>query len=177
MDYVGGWAGVNPDPEKVRTSSICSLVMWPQVGYLWIYRDKEIAADLAEEGIEDMISHFLPRNKLWLKDGFTWSMHRGGREVYSWTNYILVTDSRLFQNVAVRDARQNTYYYLVLGCLHRAAPSAPLPYLGNCTPFPIRPPVTPDKVDRMFSELWRFIPSLPGGNATVRPVSHLRPRF
>ena len=37
MDYVGGWAGVNPDPDEVRTLSICSLVLWPQVGYLWIY--------------------------------------------------------------------------------------------------------------------------------------------
>ena len=37
MDYVGGRAGVNPDPDEVWTSSICSLVLWPQVGYLWIY--------------------------------------------------------------------------------------------------------------------------------------------
>ena len=29
--------GVNPDPDKVRTSSTCSLLLWPQVGYLWIY--------------------------------------------------------------------------------------------------------------------------------------------
>ena len=36
-DYVGGREGVNPDPYKVRTSSICSLVLGPQVGYLWIY--------------------------------------------------------------------------------------------------------------------------------------------
>ena len=33
-DYVGGREGVNPDPDKVRISSIiCSLVLWPQVGY------------------------------------------------------------------------------------------------------------------------------------------------
>ena len=31
------WKGVNPDPDKVRTSNTCSLVLWSQVGYLWIY--------------------------------------------------------------------------------------------------------------------------------------------
>ena len=37
-DYVGGRENVNPDPYKVRTLSIlCSLVLWLQVGYLWIY--------------------------------------------------------------------------------------------------------------------------------------------
>ena len=37
-DYVGGREDVNPDPYKVQTSSIlCSLVLWLQVGYLWIY--------------------------------------------------------------------------------------------------------------------------------------------
>ena len=37
-DYVGGQEDVNHDPYEVRTSSIlCSLVMWIQVGYRWIY--------------------------------------------------------------------------------------------------------------------------------------------
>ena len=31
-EYVGGREGVNPDPDKVRTSLICSLVLWPQEG-------------------------------------------------------------------------------------------------------------------------------------------------
>ena len=35
--YVGCREGVNPDPDEVRTSSTCSLVLWPHVGYLWIY--------------------------------------------------------------------------------------------------------------------------------------------
>ena len=46
-------------------------------------RDEGIAAALAEEGLEDMSGHFLPRHKPWLKDGRTWAMHRGGREVLS----------------------------------------------------------------------------------------------
>ena len=36
--YVGSREDINPDPYKVRTSSIlCSLVRWIQVGYLRIY--------------------------------------------------------------------------------------------------------------------------------------------
>ena len=42
MDYVGGWEGVNTDPDEVRTLSTCSLVLWPQVGYLWIYKASKV---------------------------------------------------------------------------------------------------------------------------------------
>ena len=44
-------------------------------------RNEVIAAALVEEGLEDMSGHFLPRHKPWLKDGLTWVMHQGGREV------------------------------------------------------------------------------------------------
>ena len=57
-------------------------------------------------------------SKTWFKDGKIWYVRRGGREVRSWTNYILDTDGCLLQNVVVWDARHNTYHYLVLGCLH-----------------------------------------------------------
>ena len=70
--------------------------------------DEGIAAALAEEILEVMSGHFLPQHKPWLKDGHTWAMHRGGRDVRSRTNCILGTDSSLFQNIAVRDARQKT---------------------------------------------------------------------
>ena len=41
-DYVGGREDVNPDPYEVRTSRIlCSLVLWLQVGYMWIYKADE----------------------------------------------------------------------------------------------------------------------------------------
>ena len=105
-----------------------------------------------------MISHFLPRHKPWLKYDRTWTMHRGVQEVRSCTGYILGTESRLFQNVVVRDARHNTDHYLVLGCLRGAAPAARLRSLGNLTRFPIRPMAYLDKAYRMFSELWRAIP-------------------
>ena len=71
------------------------------------------------------------------------------------------TNSRLFQNVAVQDARHNTDHYLVLDFFLRAAPAAHLYYLGNHTRFTIRPQAPPYKPDSMFAELWKAIPSLP----------------
>ena len=61
-----------------------------------------------------MIIHFLPRHKPWLKDGHTRGMQRGGRVVRPQTDYILGTESHLFQNVAVWDVRHNTHHYMVL---------------------------------------------------------------
>ena len=73
------------------------------------------------------------------------------------TYYILGTDSRLFQNVAVQDARQNTDHYLVMGYLLGAALNTHLNYFGKRTRFPTRPPETLDGIDRMCSELRRAI--------------------
>ena len=101
-----------------------------------------------------MSGHFLPRHKPWLKDDRTWSMLQGGQELRSQTNYILGTDSCLFQNAEFRDAQHNTDHYLVLGCLHGANPATHSRYLGKRTRFPIRPLYTPDKADRTFAELW-----------------------
>ena len=88
-------------------------------------------------------------------------MYQEDREVRSRNDYILGTESRLLQNVAVRDVRHNTDHYLVLGCLCGAEPSAHLRYLGKRTRFPVRPLATPDKVDRMFDELRGSIPKIP----------------
>ena len=84
-------------------------------------RDEKIAAALGAARLEDMSTHFLPRHKPWLRDGRTWSMLRGGREVRSQTNCLLGTDCRLLQNVLLRDVCHNIDHYLVLGCLRRAA--------------------------------------------------------
>ena len=88
-------------------------------------------------------------------------MNRGDQEVRSRTKYILGKDSRLFQNVAVQDARHNIDYYLVLVCLRRADPAAHLRNLGKRTRFPIRPPAPPDKAYRIFAELQESIPQAP----------------
>ena len=116
--------------------------------------DKGIEAAMSEKGLEDMSGHFLPRHKQWFRDVRTWDMHRDSREVRYRTDYILGTDSRLLQNIAVRDASNNMERYLVLGCLCRAAPDMNLRYLGRRTNFPVRPPETLDKADRMFAKIW-----------------------
>ena len=85
-------------------------------------RAENIATDLATEGLEDMAQHFMPRGRRWCWDRQTWDMRRQGQVVRSWTDYILGTDRRLFQNVAVREPRHNTDHHMVLGCL----PGAPL---------------------------------------------------
>ena len=119
-------------------------------------QDEVIVAALADECLEYMSGHFLPWHKPWLKDGCTWAMHRGSWLVRSQMNYILGTDSFLFHNIVVHNARHN-----VLGCLCGAEPSAHLRYLGKRTRFHIRPQTTPDKEDCMFYELWRAIPRPP----------------
>ena len=64
-----------------------------------------------------MTGHFLSRHTLLLKYDCTWAMHWGGRAVHSQTDCILGKYSCMFQNVVVRNARHNTYHYLVLVCL------------------------------------------------------------
>ena len=72
-------------------------------------------------------------------------MIREGREVRSWTDYILGKDRRLFGNVSVRDPRYNSDHYMVLGCLH----SAPLRdhdrYLGGAQAYPTPSTNRPDE--------------------------------
>ena len=80
-------------------------------------RGTEIAAALAEAGLEDMTAHFLPRRQRWGRERRTWSMVREGKVVRSRTDYVLVTDQSLFRNVSVRDPRHNTDHFMMVGCL------------------------------------------------------------
>ena len=66
-------------------------------------RGESIAEEIVAAGIENMGMHFLPRRNPWLHDKCKWSMRRDEREVRYWTDYILGTDHRLLQDVAVRD--------------------------------------------------------------------------
>ena len=95
------------------------------------------------EGNEDMSAHFLPSRRSWFRDGRMWSMIREGREVRSWTDYILGTDLRLFGNVSVRDPRHNSDHYMVLGCLHSATLREHTRYLRRRKRLPFRPPTAP----------------------------------
>ena len=78
-------------------------------------RAENIATDLATAEVEDMAQHFMPRGRRWCRDRRMWDMKRQGQVVRYWTDYILGTDRRLFQNVAVRDPWHNTDHYMVLG--------------------------------------------------------------
>ena len=80
--------------------------------------DEAMYLVLSMKVLEYMESYFLPCQLPWKSYGRTWIMLHRGQEVRSWTDYILVTDRRLFHNVALWDPRQNMDHYLVLGCLH-----------------------------------------------------------
>ena len=94
-------------------------------------RAEGIATDLATEGREDMVQHFMPRQRGWSRDRRTWEMRRRGQVVRSRTDYITGTDRRLFLNVAVRYPRHNTDHYLVLACLPGAPEAKMKRYQGG----------------------------------------------
>ena len=83
-------------------------------------RAENIATDLATAGVEDMAQHFMPRGRRWCRDRRTWDMRRQGQVVRSRTDYILGTDRRLFQNVAVQDpgTTRTTTWSLGVGRAH-----------------------------------------------------------
>ena len=85
-------------------------------------------------------------------------MKRQGQVVRSRTDYILGTDRRLFQNVAVRDPRHNTDYYMVLGCLPGAPLEATRRYQGGRKRWPVPPPTAPSRMDTLFAALRRAVP-------------------
>ena len=123
-------------------------------------RAEDTTATLATKGLEDMAQPFLPRESRRCRDWRTWGILWNGREVWSRTDYILSTDSRLFRNVAVRDPWHNSDHYMVLGCL----PSFPLTehkrYLGGRKRWPVRPPVKPRRTDQLFAALRRAVPKV-----------------
>ena len=66
-------------------------------------RDQDFAVDLAVVGLEDMSNHFILFQRPWCRYGITWIVVQLGREVRSWMEYILGTDSHLFRNVYFQD--------------------------------------------------------------------------
>ena len=116
-------------------------------------RDEEIVAAISTAGLEYMTTNFFTWYKLWLRDGWTWNMICGGREVRSWNDKILGIDRRLIQNVSVQDSQHNINHYLVLGCVHGAAPYNHLRYLRRWRRFLLNPTKAPGGLDCMFVEL------------------------
>ena len=65
------------------------------------------------------------------------------QEVRYWTEYILMKDLRLFQNVTGWDPRPNSDHCLVIGCLRGATLMEDQCYLGLHTRLPLRSPMQP----------------------------------
>ena len=72
------------------------------------------------------------------------------QEVRSWTDYIRGMYYRLFQNMAVRDLRHNTYHYMVMGCLFSVNLRENQRYLGSRTRVPLYPLNLPSHADTLF---------------------------
>ena len=80
--------------------------------------------------MEDMSVQLLPRLKSWARYGRTWIKRQRGREVRSWTDYLLVTDRRLFQNVYGYEPWLNLDHFMVLGCIRSPYQRKSSGYLG-----------------------------------------------
>ena len=104
------------------------------------WREEETSEAPTTAGLEDMLTHLLPRRCPWCREGRTWSIVRVGREVRSRTDYIIGTDFRLFWNVTVREPRHNLDHYLVIGCLCGSPLREHSEYLGRRKRPPLRPP-------------------------------------
>ena len=121
-------------------------------------REEDTATTIETEVLEDMATHFLPRECRWCWDRRTWGMLRKGREMRFRTDYILGTDRRLFGDIFVRDPRHNSDHYMVLGCLPIASLTEHKRYLGGRKRFLMSPPTNPTRVDKLFVALRRAVP-------------------
>ena len=120
--------------------------------------DKLVAAGLLDTGL-----HFLPQRKPWLQDRCTWTMQRYGQEVRSRTDYILRTDRKPFQDVAIQDMHHHSDHYMVLGCLGGEPAKELTDYLCKTRRSPLRP-LCRDLAfasDKLFSEINSQIPNPP----------------
>ena len=119
-----------------------------------------ITDELAAAGLMDMGLHFLPWRKTWFQDRCTWSMQRDGREVQYRTDYILGTDCRFFQDVAVWDTLHHSDHYMVLGCLRGEPVKELTGYLCKARRSPLQPlrRKLVSAPEKLFSELKTHIP-------------------
>ena len=85
-------------------------------------------------------------------------MVREGKVVRPRKDYILGTDRRLFWNMSVWDPRQNTYHYMVLGCLRSTPEREHTKYLTGRKQLPLRPQSDPTREDGIFAALRRAVP-------------------
>ena len=142
--------------ELLVAGDINANLEYPE-GTLWL---EALVDKLTASCLIDMCLHFLPQCNPWLKYRCTWRIQRYGQEVRSWTEYIIGTDCRLFQDVDVRYMRHHSDHYMVLSCL-RADPAKELTvYLCKARRFPLRPLYSDlaSDPDEIFSEIKTQIP-------------------
>ena len=121
-------------------------------------RGTEIAAAITEAGLEDMTAHFLPRKRMWGREQRKWAMVRWGKAIRSRTDYILGTDCSLFRNVDVRDPRQNSDHYIVVGLLMGGTVREHIRYIAGRRRLTLTPPKRPTREDTLFGDLRRAVP-------------------
>ena len=123
-------------------------------------REEEITVAVETADLEDFSGHFLSRQRVWCRYRRTWATVQQGRLVRSRTDYIMGSDRRIIQNVAVWDPRHNSDHFMVMGCLRGASPREHYRYLGSRKRLPLLPPVrqTRTQADKIFSELQRAVP-------------------
>ena len=163
---------LSPDNNSTIDSVVAALKERPQVLELLVtgglntnlenlegdQREKEIEAELTMAGLEDMSAHFIPRWRPWFRYGRMWRMVCLGRELHSWTDYILGTYRVIFRSVATRYPRHNSGHYMVLGCLCSALLREYAEYLRSRIRLPLHPPTTPAREDGIFAALRRATP-------------------
>ena len=67
-------------------------------------------------GLEDLVGHLFLQQREWCRYWRTWLAVRQGRVVRSWTDYILGSERRIFQNVTVQDPRHKNFMVVVFLC-------------------------------------------------------------
>ena len=117
-------------------------------------RNQQVAACLATHGLFDLLPHFRQRRSF--RHNTTWYQIRQGTLYQSRCDYILGTDRRLFETVALRDPRSYSTDHLMLrGRLLRQPTKCHKKYLNGRKKFPLAmPPIGPySQADTMYAEL------------------------
>ena len=103
---------------------------------------EDIVAAISTARMEDISARFLLCRKSWVQDGRMWNVRLQGREVRSWTDQLLETDSRLFRKASVGGPCHNSDHFMALGCIHGAAQRENSSYLGRRQRSPHTPSET-----------------------------------
>ena len=126
-------------------------------GQVW---DEEIAAVVVMAGLEYFAGNILLLRRSYCKDQRTWVVVRQGRVVRSRTDHILGSNRWIFQNVALRNLRHNSYHCMVLGCPGGASLREHPHYLWRRLFLLLRPPVRQTRTwaDKIFADFWHTVP-------------------